>query len=194
MIKNILYLHGFRSSPLSTKAQIMEKHIINYYPHINWWCPQLPPSPRQACNLIANGIENWQAKNTAIIGSSLGGFYATWLAEQKGCKAVLLNPSIDPYNSLKDHVGELSTWQNPNDKFEFCQDYVDELHDFYINKLTKPENYFAIIAKGDEVLDWRSSANYYANAQIKLLPKSDHGLSDFEDHLDEIINFLNLKN
>lgn len=193
MIKNILYLHGFRSSPLSAKAQIMAKYVQQHHPNINWWCPQLPPSPKQACDLILDGTKSWPSKEMAVIGSSLGGFYATWLAEQKGCKAVLLNPAIDPYSSLKNYVGELSTWQNPNDSFIFSQEYVDELHNFYIKSPTIPERYFAIIAKGDEVIDWRPSVNYFANTKIKLLAQSDHGLSDFTDHIPEIIDFLGLK-
>lgn len=194
MIKNIIYLHGFRSSPLSTKAQIMAKYIKDNHPHINWWCPQLPPSPKQACELISNHAKQLVSSETAVIGSSLGGFYATWLAEQKACKAVLLNPAIDPHSTLKTHIGELSSWQDPSNKFEFTQSDVDELNSFYIDSLSKPEQYFVIIAKGDDVLDWRTSVDYFADANIKLLEHSDHGLSDFDQHIVDIIKFLNLNN
>lgn len=190
MLKNILYLHGFRSSPQSNKAQIMAKYIKTQHPEINWWCPQLPPSPQAAAYLISQGTSNWLAGESAIIGSSLGGFYATWLAEQKACKSVLLNPAIDPASTLKDYIGELSTWQDPNSKFVFKAEYIDELRNLYVPRPVNLANCLAIIAKGDEVLDWRLSSQYYAQAQLLLLEHSDHGLSDFKQHLAVIMQFL----
>lgn len=192
MIKNLLYLHGFRSSPLSTKSQIMAKYMQENHPNINWWCPQLPPSPKQACELILEGTKDWAAEEMAVVGSSLGGFYANWLAQQRGCKAALINPSTDPYSTLKDQVGQLSTWQHPESKFEFTQEYVDELRNYYVKELRNPKNVFAIIAKGDEVIDWRISVDNLKGAEILLLDGSDHALSDFTEHMPKLLSFLGL--
>jgi hypothetical protein len=93
---HLLYLHGFRSSPQSFKAQRLASWVKDHAPHMHWWCPQLPPSPREAMAMVQQGTADWPTARMAVIGSSLGGYYATALAESRGCKAMLLNPAIDP--------------------------------------------------------------------------------------------------
>ena len=125
-------------------------------------------------------------------GSSLGGFYATWVAEQTRCKAVLLNPAIDPARDLQKYVGEQSAWHNPDDHFFFKPEFVDELRARECGPVADPRNYFAVIAKGDEVLDWREMTARYPGARIRLLEGSDHALSDFDAQIDEVFEFLQL--
>lgn len=189
---HLLYLHGFRSSPQSTKARLFSAHVQDKHPHVTWWCPQLPPSPREAVAQLIQGTADWPRTSMAVVGSSLGGFYATWLAEQTGCKAVLLNPAVNPARDLQNHIGELSSWHDPDEHFFFKPEYVTELQALTLNSLRQPQNYFAVIAKGDEVLDWREMKARYTGARIKLLKGGDHALSDFESHLDEILDFLQL--
>lgn len=193
---HLLYLHGFRSSPQSLKAQQMAAHVAARHPGVHWWCPQLPPSPRAAMQLVMDGIAAWpQAKgfeSLAVVGSSLGGFYATWVAERTGCKAVLLNPAIAPARDLARHIGEQTAWHNEAERFFFAPEFVDELRMLHADRLKRLEQYFAIIAKGDEVLDWREMTARYAGARLKLLEGGDHALSDFDAHLPEILDFLNL--
>ena len=189
---HLLYLHGFRSSPQSAKSRIMAERVARTYPHVTWWCPQLPASPREAAELIGQGVAMWPRDRMAVIGSSLGGYYATWLAENRGSKAVLLNPAVNAARDLTKYVGEHSHWHNPSEKFVFKVEYVEELKALQRQGLTHPSHYFAVIAKGDEVLDWREMTARYAGAKIKLLEGSDHALSDFDDHLEEIISFLKI--
>jgi predicted esterase YcpF (UPF0227 family) len=189
---HLLYLHGFRSSPQSAKAQTMAALVQQRHPGVTWWCPQLPPSPREAMALIHDGISNWPRDTMAVIGSSLGGFYATAVAERCGCKAVLLNPAVDPARDLAGFIGEQSSWQNPEERFFFAPEFIDKLRELQAGPLKAPQNYLAIIAKGDEVLDWREMAARYASARLQLLEGSDHGLSGFENHLPDILDFLAL--
>ena len=95
-ITHLLYLHGFRSSPQSAKARQVADRVALRHPGATWWCPQLPPSPCQAMAMVLDGIAAWPGGRMAVVGSSLGGFYATHVAEARGCKAVLLNPAVDP--------------------------------------------------------------------------------------------------
>ena len=95
-ITHLLYLHGFRSSPLSAKAQRLAAWVQQHQPGVTWWCPQLPASPQAAADLITEGLRDWPHANMAVVGSSLGGFYATWVGARWGCKTVLLNPAVDP--------------------------------------------------------------------------------------------------
>ena len=193
---HLLYLHGFRSSPRSVKAKKTAVQVQRCHPQVHWWCPQLPPSPKAAMQLVSEGLAAWQREpgfeRLAVVGSSLGGFYATWVAEHTGCKAVLLNPAIHPARDLSRYVGEQTTWHDPAEKFVFRPEFIEELQRFEAGPLQNPQNYLAVIAKGDEVLDWREMTSRYTGAKIKLLEGGDHALSDFASHLGEILAFLDL--
>ncbi len=189
---HLLYLHGFRSSPLSAKSMTTAARVAAVKPLVTWWAPQLPPSPRDAAALISDGIKAWPRDTMAVIGSSLGGFYATWVAETTGCKAVLLNPAVKPARDLAKYIGEQTSWHDPAERFLFKPEFIDELRTLECPGLAHPKNYFAVIAKGDEVLDWREMTARYAGARIKLLEDSDHGLTDFDQHIDEVFSFLSL--
>jgi predicted esterase YcpF (UPF0227 family) len=189
---HLLYLHGFRSSPRSFKAQRMAAIVGERHPGLTWWCPQLPPSPKEAMALVADGIRSWPREAMAVVGSSLGGFYATWIAQETGCRAVLLNPAVHAARDLKRYIGEQKSWHDPAETFYFAPEYVEELRALEPVELTRPERYFAVIAKGDEVLDWREMTARYPGVAMKLLAGGDHALSDFDAHLDEILRFLQL--
>ena len=189
---HLLYLHGFRSSPQSSKARLVAQWVCSRRPGLRWWCPQLPPSPKQAVELVLDGIAAWPAQHMAVIGSSLGGFYATVVAERTGCPAVVLNPAVDPARDLAAYIGEQASWHDPGDRFFFRTEFVDDLRALAPPAITLPQRYFAVIAKGDELLDWREMAARYAGARVKLLEGGDHALSDFEVHLPDVLNFLHL--
>ncbi|MEO7888288.1 MAG: YqiA/YcfP family alpha/beta fold hydrolase [Polaromonas sp.] len=195
-ITHLLYLHGFRSSPQSVKARKTATAVQERHPAVHWWCPQLAPSPRAALQMVQDEIAGWPAQagygGMGVIGSSLGGFYATAVAEQTGCKAVLLNPAVEPARDLARHIGEQSAWHDPQERFFFEPRFVDELKAQRAGPLKMPQNYLAIIAKGDEVLDWREMTARYAGASVQLLEGGDHALSDFDRHLPSILDFLAL--
>lgn len=189
---HLLYLHGFRSSPRSAKAQRMAAWVAEQRPDLVFACPQLPPSPATAIALAESLVADWPRERMVLMGSSLGGFYATVLAERRGCRAVLLNPAVDPARSLADQIGEQTAWHDEGLRFAFTAEHVAELRAMTPAALTRPARYFAVIAKGDEVLDWREMAARYAGAPGLLLEGGDHALSDFEHHLPALRHFLDL--
>lgn len=191
-LTHLLYLHGFRSSPRSAKARQVAARIAREHPQVAWWCPQLPPSPREAMQLVMQGIAAWPRETMGVIGSSLGGFYATHVAVETGCRAVVVNPAVHAARDLARHIGEQTAWHDPSQRFHFEPRYVDELRALEHGPLPHPERLFAIVAKGDEVLDWREMTGRYPGSRIKLLEGGDHALADFEDHLDEVLAFLGL--
>lgn len=191
-VSHLLYLHGFRSSPKSTKARMVAARVADLHPEVTWWCPQLPPSPREAMALVMDGIADWPRDEMAVIGSSLGGFYATHVAQACDCRAVLLNPAVDPARDLKKYVGEQASWHDPDDRFYFDPSFIDELRRLECGPLRHPEKFFAVIAKGDEVLDWREMAARYSGSHIKLLEGSDHAITDFGEHIGDVFAFLGL--
>jgi len=189
---HILYLHGFRSSPQSFKARMLQAWLQQYAPAPTWCCPQLPPSPREAWHLMLACMQGWPLHSMAVLGSSLGGFYATAVAEHAGCPAVVLNPAVDPARDLVRYVGEQTAYHDPAVRFEFKADYIGELRALTPAILTRLERYAAVIAKGDELLDWREMSQRYAGAHMLLIEGSDHALSDFAQHLDFVLDFLHL--
>lgn len=189
---HLRYLHGFRSSPQSAKARRVAAWVQAMRPDLHWWCPQLPPSPREAMAMVEETVREWPASAMAVIGSLLGGFYATAVAEHHGCPAVLLNPAVDPARDLAKYIGEQTAFHDPAERFFFRAEFVDELRAITPAAITRPERYLAVIAKGDEVLDWREMSARYAGCRIKLLEGGDHALSDFDTHLPDILHFLQL--
>jgi len=184
----ILYLHGFRSSPVSFKARVVQKALEDAGRAEELICPQLPASPKEAIDLALRLAGTHAPGNLSIIGSSLGGFYATWLAERLGVRAVLLNPSVNPLKNLEHHVGITKAWHS-DEPFEFRREYIDELAALKVDTITRPERYFLIAATGDEVLDYRDMVAHYAGAQQHVIEGSDHAISEFPQYVDEVLAF-----
>jgi hypothetical protein len=191
-ITHLLYLHGFRSSPQSTKARMMAATMADQHPEIIWWCPQLPPSPKEAMQMVMDGIADWPRDSMAVVGSSLGGFYATHVAEQTGCNAVLLNPAVNPARDLAKYIWEQTSWHAPQERFFVKEEFMQELRLLECGPITHPERYLAIIAKGDEVLDWREMHGRYAACTVRLLEGGDHAISDFAAHMPAVMAHLDL--
>ncbi len=190
-VTHLLYLHGFRSSPQSAKARLTAAWVQQQRRDVQWWCPQLPASPRAAMLLVLGGVADWPAAGIGVVGSSLGGFYATAAAERLGCRAVLLNPAVDPARDLQKYIGETTAWHS-DERFFFRAEFIAELRAIAPLTLTRLDRYFAVIAKGDEVLNWVEMSERYRGAVIKLLDGGDHALSDFDTHLPEVMGFLGL--
>lgn len=190
MIANahVLYLHGFRSSPLSFKARVVGERMAALGRSQELVCPQLPASPKAAMELALELVAGKHADELSIIGSSLGGFYATWLAERIGCRAVLLNPAVDPLRNLEKHVG-VTTEYHSDKPFEFKREYIDELRDLKVERITQPGRYFLLACTGDEVLDYRDMVAHYPGARQHVIQGSDHAISEFRDYVDEVLGF-----
>lgn len=194
-VTHLLYLHGFRSSPRSAKAQRLAAWVARERPALTWWCPALPPSPAAALALLQAGTADWPAGDAAVVGSSLGGFYATVLAEtpeRHAWRVGLINPAVDPARDLAAHVGEQTAWHDAGERFVFEPGFVDELRTMAPGALTGRERYLPLIATGDELLDWREMAARYPGEPTLIVPGSDHALSDFDHHLPWLLRHLAL--
>jgi predicted esterase YcpF (UPF0227 family) len=156
---------------------------------IEWYCPQLLASPKASMDLVNKHIKDAKADQIVVIGSSLGGFYANYLAEQYGCKAVVLNPAVRAARELAPHVGMLSSYDS-DEPFDFRREYIDELKALQVESITDPSRYFLLAAKGDELLDWQEMAAFYPGAQQLILEGSDHGIADYSDHLPAVLKFI----
>lgn len=192
-VTHLLYLHGFRSSPQSMKAQQVQTWMRAHRPDIHCWCPQLPPSPAQAFAMTLEALQQWPSQSTVLVGSSLGGFYATALAEAIGCAAALFNPAVWPARDLAQHLGLQTHWHNPLDTFYFREEFIAELEAITPGPLTRLDRYHPVIASGDEVLDWREMNARYDGAPMLLLQGGDHALTEFAEPLAYMVRSLGLK-
>jgi len=187
-----VYLHGFRSSPRSSKAVMTGaavKAMSNPKNPIEWYCPQLLASPKVSMALVTKHIEESNADSVVVVGSSLGGFYANYLAEKYGCKAVALNPAVRAAHELAPHVGMLTAYDS-DEPFDFRPEYIDELKALQVEGISNPSRYFLIAAKGDELLDWQEMSAFYLGAKQLILEGGDHGISDYSMHLPAVLKFI----
>ncbi len=192
-VTRLLYLHGFRSSPQSTKARQMAQWVTEHQPAVAWHCPQLPASPAQAMQMLTELVADWPAASSALVGSSLGGFYASVLGERLRCRTVLINPAVEPARDLATMIGSTTMWHS-DEPFEFRAEDVDDLRRMTPVGLHNQDRTWALIAKGDEVLDWREMCARYPSARITLIEGGDHAFSGFEDYLPGIARFFGWSN
>jgi hypothetical protein len=179
----IVYLHGFNSSPQSHKAQVMQRFMAERgLPH-EFACPALPPLAGDAMKAIAPLV----SKGSCLVGSSLGGFYATYLAEKHGLKAVLINPAIDPHIGLRAYLGPQKNLHS-GEPYELTEAHLREWEALYVPRIT-PQRYLLIVETGDEVLDYRRAVARYAGAEQVVIPGGDHSLQSFPQHLARILEF-----
>jgi len=187
----LLYLHGFRSSPQSFKSRLVQERMRAWGLGKYFACPMLNVSPSQAIAQAEAAIRGARAggeDDIAIIGSSLGGFYARWLAEKHGCRAVLLNPAIHPWTDLEAYLGEQPLYHGGG-SVVVERRHLQELLDLRVDAITRPERYYLLAATGDEVLDYREMVAACPGARIRVIEGSDHGISEFEDYVDDVLAF-----
>ena len=187
----VVYLHGFRSSPRSSKARMTGDaiaHRVEQGAPIEWYCPQLHASPQESMDMVRRHIDASKADRLSVIGSSLGGFYTNYLAEQYGCKGIALNPAVRAGRELAPHVGMMTAYDS-EEPFDFRAEYIDELNRMQIESITLPERYLLLAATGDELLDWREMAAFYPGAQQIIIQGSDHGIQNYSDYLDAVVRF-----
>jgi predicted esterase YcpF (UPF0227 family) len=192
---HLLYLHGFRSSPQSFKAQRLAREVQTQQAQgqpLVWGCPQLPPSPQQTMAELRDLVRHWPSESMVVIGSSLGGFYATVLAQERGCRFAVINPAVQPARDLARHIGEQTAFHDPSERFYFRLEFIQQFALLDPYPLKRPERYWALVAEGDEVLDWREMVAHYPGVDMTVLPGGDHAVSDFAEHLPALLRWLDL--
>ena len=191
---SILYLHGFLSSPSSLKANQTRAYLLHHYPDTSFICPELANSPAELEAQLQSLLKDHPELlfgGLKVIGSSMGGYLASWLIEQYGGRAVLINPAVTPFELLKDYLGE---HENPytNKRFVLTEDDIEHIRGFYQPQLSHPERYKVLLQTGDEALDYRQAVKHYAAADVYIEEGGDHSFVNYEAHLEGIMAFLNL--
>jgi predicted esterase YcpF (UPF0227 family) len=184
----LIYVHGFNSSPASTKARQLYARLNASGRATEFACPALPDRPARAIALLERAIAAAHGQRVTLVGSSLGGYYSTWLAEQHGARAVLVNPAITPHEGLRAYLGPQKNFYT-GAPYELTQRHLDELRALWVERPTRLQRYYVMVTTGDEVLDYREAVAKYAGAQQLVIQGSDHGFAEFEQHLDSVLAF-----
>jgi predicted esterase YcpF (UPF0227 family) len=182
----IIYIHGFNSSSQSTKARQLGDYLAAR--SMAYACPDLPHRPAEAIALLSGLIAAQPRASVKLIGSSLGGFYATWLADKFDVKAVLINPAVHVQNSLKTVLGPQQNYYS-GEEYILSQQHLDELAALDQPAPLRPQNFLLLVETGDEVLDYRDAVSYYAASRQIVVPGGDHGFQHFTQYIDTILAF-----
>lgn len=184
----LLYLHGFNSSPQSLKAEQMRK-LVEQRRDIEWLCPQLACYPMDAWRQIEQIIGDYRERSLGVIGSSLGGFLATRVAERYAARAVLINPAVQPYNLLKDYLGpQLNPYTQQ--RYQLEPQHIEELRALEVTELSSASRLWVLLQTDDEVLDYRLAEREYAQARLTIEQGGDHSFQGFQRYCPEILSFL----
>ena len=185
----IVYLHGFRSAPQSAKAQALAGRMAERGLTDHFWCGQLPVGAFEALRLVEAAL--LRHPDATLVGSSLGGYYATWLAERHGLRAVLINPVVIAPLSLGQYLGPQANFYT-GEVQEFTREHIAELESIEVRQLRDPARYWLLAQTGDEVLDYRHAVAKYRGARQTVLEGGDHSFTRWADYLDEVIRYADL--
>lgn len=188
-MNKILYLHGFNSSPESRKARVLHDYMKRTGLQDRIEIPKIPPVPADAIELLQQHAEEIIKQYAlSLVGSSLGGFYAGWLAEKYHCPAVLINPAVKPYELLSEYTGENINYYTA-ERWVLDQTHIRQLRDLCIDKVSYPQRYLLMLQTGDEILDYREALEKYSASPAIVEQGGSHEFSGFERHLDKILDF-----
>lgn len=188
----LIYLHGFNSSPSSYKARFLADYLAQHGCEKQYLVPALDYCPAAALAQVQKIIETHQANaDITLIGSSLGGYYATSLAEQYGLRAVLINPAVYPYRLLKHYLGMNQNYHT-GAQYEMKPEYMQQLLDMEVQKLREPQSYLVLLQTADETLDYRHAVEKYSNTQLVIEQGGSHGYDDFDKVVPRILQFAGL--
>ncbi len=185
----LLYIHGFLSASQSTKAQQCRQWLARNKPHWQFECPDLSSYPQQALQALTDLVESRPDASFRLVGSSLGGFWATVLAERTGCKAVLINPAVEPQRRFKNLVGQTLTHYYTGADTVLSDQDLDFLQQVS-PRITDPDRYWLLVQTGDMTLDYRHAVDFYRGCRQTIEPGGNHSFEHFDRWIPQIVDFL----
>ena len=187
-IVNVLYIHGFNSSPLSLKAELTKQYLLQFNDKVLFHCPQLKSSPDEAIRQLETIILSEPQQQWFLVGSSLGGYFSTYLAEKYNLRAVLINPAVRPFDLLVDYLGQQ---ENPytNEVYQVTEKHMHQLKSSFCEKISQKQ-YMVMVQTGDEVLDYQQAVDKYHGCQLIVQSGGDHSFVNYQVMLSAMMNFL----
>ena len=186
----LIYLHGFNSSPGSHKAQFLKRYMCEHGLGDHYWCPALPVSGDSAVAMIETALAQYPGDTLTLVGSSLGGFYATYLAERHDLRAVLINPAVHPHEDLRAYLGMQRNLYT-QEEYELTEAHLRQWAALYMPAV-HAQRYLLLVETGDEVLDYRVAVDKYRGARQIVVEGGDHSFASFPQHIPQILGFAGL--
>ncbi len=186
----LIYLHGFNSSPGSHKAQLLKRYMEKRRLGDQYYCPALPTLGARAIAAVESEIERHPRESITLVGSSLGGFYASYLAEHHDLRAVLLNPAVHPHEDLRPYLGVQRNLHTQR-QYQLTEEHLRQWEKLYLPGV-HPQRYLLLLETGDEVLDYRLAVEKYKGARQIVIEGGDHSLQSFPEHIPLILDFAGL--
>jgi predicted esterase YcpF (UPF0227 family) len=187
-LKTIVYLHGFISSPQSKKAVMLGDYVRNIVQDLRYEVPTLHHRPARAMEDIERLVREIPPGDLTLVGSSLGGFYATVAAERFACRAALLNPAVHPHRHFARYLGPQRNLYT-GESFELTAQHVADLAQMDVAGITQPQRYWLFVETGDEVLDYREAIAFYHGALHTIERGGDHSLVSFPEHVPDLVEW-----
>lgn len=194
----LLYIHGFNSSPASFKASLLKQYVESLHGPECLHIPLLSGVPAKAMEQLTSIIEPAMGdgrkkprQQICLIGSSLGGYYATWLAEQYGCRAVLVNPAVRPYDLLESYLGKNVNYYT-DEAYELTREHMEQLRQLEVKRITKPDRYLLMLQTGDEILDYKLAIEKYQAVPSIVEEGGGHEFMGFDRHLETVLAFCGI--
>ncbi|MTI15008.1 YqiA/YcfP family alpha/beta fold hydrolase [Sansalvadorimonas verongulae] len=193
----LLYIHGFNSSPQSRKCNVLGAYLEKHKIHCDYQVPQLSQWPGENARMLFTlAAEALQQRPVYIVGSSLGGFYGTWLMQRLleeefkyPVKLVVINPAVRPYELFADYLGPQKNYYN-GEEYELTQKHIDQLAHLEVATLHHPDNILLLAQTGDETLDYRHAIVRYQDCPQRIDEGGDHAFQGFEDCIPVILSFF----
>jgi predicted esterase YcpF (UPF0227 family) len=185
----LLYLHGFLSSPQSKKAQETVEFCENFNDRLEIYLPLMGSGPAETIKQLENLIQSLESKELILMGSSLGGYYATYLSEKYNCPAALINPAVRPFELWESHLGEHKNFYS-DDIHLVTHQHIEELRDLEVKKLSNPDNFLILVQTDDETLDYRDAVQKFSSSLCWVRENGNHSYEKFAEELPEIFDFL----
>ncbi|MCQ3828868.1 hypothetical protein HXX02_05385 [Microbulbifer elongatus] len=191
----LVYLHGFLSSPQSFKCQQLKAWLQQTHPQVVFYAPLISPYPAEAAMALGNALADFRASHPGpigLVGSSMGGFWSTWLAEQHGLPAVLINPAVSPSRFMPDYVGQdLKPYSGEDKTYRLRTQDVDNMRQLEAGiPATLSGRYWLLAQRGDETLDYREAEAFYRGQQQTIEDGGDHSFQEFARHMPALVDFL----
>ncbi|HVY05733.1 MAG TPA: YqiA/YcfP family alpha/beta fold hydrolase [Burkholderiales bacterium] len=187
----IVYIHGFNSSPSSHKSKLLRERLAACGRESEFACPALPHWPAQAMAMLEREIAHVAPDEVTLVGSSLGGFYATWLTEKFGMRSVLVNPAITPHEGLRAYLGAQKNLYT-REEYVLTEEHLAQLAALRVDEPKKRDKYLLVHTTGDELLDWRIAADRYHGCRQVIVQGGDHGFAGFGAYLDIVLEFAGI--
>ena len=190
MSKSILYLHGFASSSNSNKAKVLKNYISKNYKNVEIIIPDLDNNFKLAVNQIHELIDS--AKHPIVfIGSSLGGYYASYFSSKFKTKSVLINPAIPPLKDFEMYLGENENYST-GEKFIITPEDIRYIRKMSYKKYSNAENTYVLLESGDEVLNYKETAKYFSGSYLDIIYGGSHSYESLDEKLENIVNFIEI--